>query len=596
MADICNLSPILKLSFKLTECSRADAFGAAILRSTFRKRQRTSVFRRWFNWMSWKKQGLSSCIHRDVIPLVVAESEFRTAQVLKNIVAWFFISWSNYFSKKRKQKQLQHVITAISRLHKLRSSIFVLHRMADFMKNRDVLLSKISSARRRCSISRSFQGLYTTLRAATLGRLHNSRLQIARLFHWKKLCQMNSARWNRYYTRSLCIRYLREWRSLISILRLMIGLRSRVILRFQATSLLENFFAWMFSHFKRLQTIKMRRKSILTPSFQNWLLESVILRHQRIVDIEMQTIFEQKRAKLAICNLASFVRKSHSAYHLIVSKQLRQKCVGTKSTCFRAWASHAFKKRNVGYQNLIKKRTKKAVMRIVRDVLIRWWLRMKQVSRVRILKQRRTFNDKKMATSSWRITTVTSVSHRSNNMDAIVRRRNRRLIASMLPAWRIQTRNEARTQQLLLRFDADFFKLSRIFRVFLSNCQKQCAEFRSLYHHSVLKLHVHAWFQKSQQSSTVECAQRLLEKMRIIRQYHTAVTHLKRNVTGRQATMSVKFTTHTNFIASSLQNRAQVCKFAWNSISFMCMIHVCTLLINSCFSCRESQRFLNQLI
>lgn len=599
MADICNLSPILKLSFKLMQCSRADAFGAAILRSTFRKRQRASLFRRWFNWMSWKKQGLFSCVHRDAIPLVVSESEFRAAEVLKNIVAWFFISWSNYFSKKRKQKQLQHVITAISRLHKLRSSIFVLHKIATFVKHRDDLLSKFSSARRRCSLSRSFRGWYIKMRAATLGRLHNSCLKIARLFHWKKLCHMNFARWNRYYTRLLFIRYIREWRSWISVRRLTIGLRSRVILRIQATSFLENFVAWMSSHRKRLKSTKLRRKSILIPAFQNWLLESVIRRHQRVVDIEMQTIFERKRAKLAIYNLVSLVRKSTSAWHLIVSKQLRQKFVGTKSTCFRAWASYAFKKRNIGYQNSIKKRTKMALMSMVRSYMIRWWVRMKQVSRVRISKQKRIFNYKKMATSSWRITTVTSVLHRSNNMNAIIRRQDRRLIGLILPAWKIQSQNEARTQRLLLRFDADFFKLSHIFRAFLSSCQKQSAELRSLYHRSVLKLHVHAWFEKSQQSSTFECAQLLLEKMRIIRLYHTAVAHLKRNVTDRQAVISQALTTQTNFIASSLQSRAQVCELALNSISFIRIVHVCNLrsnAINTCVACRQSMRFLNQLL
>jgi hypothetical protein len=541
MADTFALSPIRQLVFNTCHHSRADAFGAAVLRSKFRRRNCAAVLRRWFYWMCWKKHG-SFSPHLDCVPTVVKQFEFHVAQTLKNVVAWFFISWSNYFLKKRKQKQMELLLSAISCLHILRSSTTTWHRMATFMKTHTYVLTKFSYMHRRCSISKSFRGFRVTWRAANLGRLYNSRLKIARFYHWKQLYKVIVQRWQKHYAGSLFVRCVRTWRISVRNRQVLIDFSSKAAAHYEATCLQETFLAWSTSHSKRLRLISLLRTRALNLSFHIWLFESVVRKNQRLLDVKVQNTLGQKRILSAIFVLASWARKKRVLCDSIVSKQLRQQFIGIKSTIFRTWAIRAFKKRNVAYQNSINKRIKMAVMRIINRAIVLWWIRMKQASRARVLQGRQLYKIKKMATASWRITTLTTVSHRSSNMHAAIRRRNRRLLVLTLPLWRNETQKQIRAHKHLLRLHADRFHLSRIFRAFSSNCRKQHAESALSFRRSVLKLHFNALWKQSQKNSMLECAQLLLTKMRTIRQIHLAVKHLKCALVRSKPRRSLKLT------------------------------------------------------
>ncbi len=555
MTDSVTLSPIQHLLFKqIGNHSRADAFGAALLRSTFRKRYCFSVFRRWFNWMSWKKQGLQSCVHSRLIPLIVTQAEFRVAQVLKNTLAWYFISWSITLSKKQKQKQLQCVVAAISRLHKLHRSISKLNHFASLIKSHDSMSSKFATAHSRCSLSKSFNELRFRWRAANLGNLHILRLKIARFNLWKTLCTTIVASWNRFYQKSMFLRHVRIWRTLINVRRSLIDLQSRVAARFQSHCLQESFCAWSTRHSKLMRATCMGRTIAINASFHNWLLESVVNKNQSLLDTKIQSIFQQKRMQSAIHVLASWTRKSRTMHNSIVSKQLHQKTVSIKSIFLRMWAWHAFQKRNKTYKHLMNKRIKINDRRLITRAFVRWWIRVKQVMRVRILQQRRRFNVKKIATTLWRITTLTMLSCRLSNMDAMIRRRSRQFQLLVLTVWRHENQEVMRAQQLSLQCSADSFHLSCIFRAFFKNCKNQKAHFKSFFNHHVLKFHFGSWRKQLQDSSMLECASSLLSKMRTIREAHVAVRHLKQNVSHQESKQNRRLASAKNIPKSQRAN------------------------------------------
>jgi hypothetical protein len=535
------MSPIEHFAFKKTKHARADAFGAAILRCAFRRRRCSFYLRTWFNWMSWKKQGLWSHLHAGSIPLIVNQCENRIAQVLKTIVAWSFVWWSGYLSKKKRQNQLQNVIVHVSRLHKLRSSISILHKMATFMKRYNQIMSTLSITQRVRSVSRSFQGMHKLWRASKLARLCNFQLITVRLYHWKKLIRANFEKFSRYYSSSLLLRCIRKWQVSIICKMSIVRLHSRAIIHSRAICLEAMFFSWRLSYSQRLRANQMYLMAKMNRTFHIWLLKTSIRKTQRMADINMQNNFKQKCIRSAICFIASWVRKCSSKQHTLVSKQLRQKFKVMKSTFFWTWAVHVFQKRDIAFQISKKKRTRISYMKRVRGAFLCWWIRMKQVSRARILQRRAFLNIKKLTTTFWKITTVTAILFRSNSMDLLVRRQNRRLMSIIFPLWKIEGQIGAKKQRLLLFFDAAFFRLSRIFHAFLSSCRDQNVKLRLFFHRSVQKMYFHAWWTQSQKDCMLECAQILLTKMRTIHQANMAVRYLLQNVKYQKETTRKTF-------------------------------------------------------
>jgi hypothetical protein len=530
MTDAFTMSPIEKLTFHKIKHARADAFGAAILRSSFRRRHCSGFLRTWFNWMSWKKQGLSSCLHADLIPLIVTQCENRAAQVFKNWVAWSFVWWSGHYSKRKRQNRLHNVIVHVSRLHKLRSSISILHKMATFMIRYGQITSALTLAHHVRSVSRSFQGMFTWVRASKLARLRNVRLKIAQLYHWKDLIRANVERCFRHCSATLFLRCLRKWKKSVILKKAAVRLHSRAMTRSRAICFRVIFCSWRISYSQRLRAKQMNHMAKIDHTFQKWLMKTSIRKTQRLADIDMQNIFKQKLVRSAILYIASWSRRCSSKYHLLVSKELCQKLKVVKLTFFRTWAMHVFRKKDIAFQILMDKRIRISNMKMIHDVFLRWWIRMKQVSRARILQQRTFSNIKRLITTFWKITAVTAILFRSNSMDAVLRRRNKRLVSLVFSLWKIQGQIGAKNDRLLVFFDAAFFRLSRSFRAFLSSCRDQNVKLRLFFHRSVQKLYFHAWWTQSQKDCMLECAQILLTKMRTICQANMAVRHLLHNV------------------------------------------------------------------
>lgn len=539
MADVVIqvLSPIRRLSFKTTNSSRADAFGVAILRSTFRKRHRTAVFRRWFNWTSWKKQGSSFLhLHSDLIPFIITQSEFRVAQVLKSILAWSFILWSNFFAKKRKYSQIQVVIVSVSQLRKLRSSISKLHGTATRRNKFECLLAKISFSNRRRFITKSFRRLQTSWKAAKLRRQHNLRFKRAVYNQLKDSLRAHRAKWTRFYSACLFIKYVRKWRTSIRVRTKIADLHTKVSANAQGYILNRTFFSWLVSHSNRSRAVQMHKKSLSNTSFQHWLLESVVGKNQRLLIIKMQHNFNQKLLRSAINELASWTKTSFGKYDLLVKKQLCQKFKHKKLTIFQRWSFLTFRGKDLTFQNSIEKMIKKSAAKMVRLVVVCWWARMKQTSHFRVKQQRQLLNLKRMVTMFWRMFTGTMATFRSNSTVALIRRGNRRLLVLCLSLWKVVIQHEAQRRQLLQQFDVEFFQLSRIFCGFLSGCKNHKAELRLFSNRSVLRMTFHAWYKQSQKKSTLECAFLLLTKMRIIRHANEAITCLKLNMKMREIT------------------------------------------------------------
>ena len=563
MEDMCfNASPIRRLTLEKTSNSRADAFLAAVLRSTFRKRHYTAVFKQWFNWVSWKKDGASSCQHSDFTPFIVTQSEFRRSQVLKTIMAWSFILWSSYCSKQRKHKQLRAVIVQLSIIRRLHSAISKLNITGALMHAYNRMLSKFFSAHRRHFLTQSFRVLRTLWRASRLQRRHNFRLTFSKHNHWRKLCQAKRARWNCYFACALLLRYVRTWRTLIHVKQVLVALHSRVLAHSQAKCLCATFCAWRICHFKRRHAIRMHRARLLNLSLQHWLLESVFRKHRRLAEIKVQNVFKLKSIRAAICVIASWAQKSRRNQYLLITqllfqkfkvlkstlfqawavyafqkrnvayqksimtKLLFQKFKVLKSTLFRAWAFYAFQKRNVAYQNSIQKRIKMAVIKHVRIFFVCWWIQMKQVSRTRILQKSRSFNLVKIAARTWSIITRHMSLFRTNNATVLIRRRSRRVVCSVFAVWKVVSREEARKKKILQNFNVRLFHLSRVFLAFLSSCRHHRDQLRRFSQNSVAKLCLRAWSERSQQSSMLLCTLVLLTNMRNIRQAHMAVKHL----------------------------------------------------------------------
>jgi len=535
MADIFfNLSPIRKLTLAKTNNSRAYAFFAAVLRSTFRKRHYAAVFKQWFNWVSWKKGNL---LNPDFTPLIVTHSEFRRAQVLKTIKAWCFISWSSYCSKMRKQKQRRAVMVQLSLLRRLRSAIIKLNKTSALMHACNVMLSKFFSAHRMHFLIQAFRAMRALWRASRLQKLHNFRLMFTRHNHWKNLCLAKRDRWNRYYACSLLLKYIRTWRTLLSVKRMLVMLHSRVLVYTQTKCVVETLSAWSVWHFKRKRAIRMHEVRLSKQSIQHWLLESVIRKRRRLAEIKIQCVFKHKRIRSAICVISSWANKSRRNHDFVISKQLVQRSKELKSTIFRGWAIYAFRKRNVAYQNSLTKRIKLAVTKNVRSFFVCWWIQMKQVARANMSQKCRLFNFLRMTVQTWRIVTRQMALFCSNNTAVLIRRRSRRFTCLIFALWKIVCRQESRKKNILRHLNARLFHLSRIFIAFLASCRLHRDQLRLFSHHSIVKLCLHAWSQRSQQSSMLQCTRFLLMNMRNVRQRHTAVTNLYQMIKHRDLRM-----------------------------------------------------------
>jgi hypothetical protein len=402
------------------------------------------------------------------------------------------------------------------------------------------------------SVSRAFQGMHTWLRASKLVRLRNVRLKIARLYHWKKLIKANIERWSRHGSATLLLRCIRKWKGSVILQKAAGRLHSRAMIHSRAICLRVMFVSWRISFSQRLRAKQMNQMAKIDHTFQKWLLKTSIRKTQRLADINVQNIFKQKRVRSAIFFIASWSRRCSSKYHLLVSKQLCQKLKVMKSTFFRTWAMHVFRKKDIAFQNLINKRIRISNMKMMHDVFLRWWIRMKQVSRARILQKRTFLNIKKLITTFWKITAVTAILFRSNGMDAVIRRRNKRLMSLIFSLWKIQGQIGAKKDRLLVFFDAAFFRLSRSFRSFLSSCRDQNVKLRLFFHRSVQKLYFHAWWTQSQKDCMLECAQILLTKMRTICQANMAVRHLLHNVKCQKEATRRTFKTSGNLYKPSI--------------------------------------------